>query len=94
MRLSVIGTAEDVIGFALAGSPGALCTTGAMVLAALESECRDPDVALVLVSGEAADLAPDAVQKWSTAPGAPILIVLPGAERAESVVRQPAEALR
>ena len=93
MRLSVIGTVEDVIGFALAGSPGLLCTTGAMVLAALESECRDPDVALVLVSGEAARLAPDAVQKWSTAAGAPILIVLPGAERSDSIARQPEEAL-
>jgi vacuolar-type H+-ATPase subunit F/Vma7 len=92
MRLSVIGTAEDVIGFALAGSPGRVCTTEAMVLAALESECRDPDVALVLVSGEAAELAPDAVQKWSTAPGAPILIVLPGAKRSASVARQSVEA--
>ena len=93
MRLSVIGTAEDVIGFALAGSPGRLCTTEAMVLAALESECRDLDVALVLVSSEAAELAPAAVQKWSTAPGAPILIVLPGPERSESAARQPVEAL-
>lgn len=93
MRLSVIGTAEDVIGFALAGSPGTLCTSGPMVLAALESECRDPDVALVLVSGEAAELAPDAVQKWSAVPGAPILIVLPGVERSDSVAPQSAEAL-
>jgi vacuolar-type H+-ATPase subunit F/Vma7 len=93
MRLSVIGTVEDVIGFALAGSPGLLCTTKAMVLAALESECRDPDVALVLVSGEAARLAPDAVQQWTTAPGAPILIVLPGSARSESAARQPVEAV-
>ena len=94
MRLSVIGTAEDVIGFALAGSPGVACTSEASVVAALDSECRDPNVALVLISEEAATLAPDAVQKWRLAAGAPLFIVLPGDERTGSTGRQPPEAER
>jgi vacuolar-type H+-ATPase subunit F/Vma7 len=93
MRLSVIGTAEDVVGFALAGSPGAVCASGAQVVAALDTECRDPDVALVLISEESADLAPDAVQRRRAAAGAPLLIVLPGLERPGGLERQPAEAV-
>jgi vacuolar-type H+-ATPase subunit F/Vma7 len=92
MRLSVIGTAEDVIGFALAGSPGLVCATGVEVAAALDRECRDPEVALVLVSSDSAGLAPDAVQRWRAA-GAPLVIVLPATERADEGAGRSTEAV-
>jgi vacuolar-type H+-ATPase subunit F/Vma7 len=97
MRVSVIGTEEDVIGFALAGWPGRVCDDEASVAAALQSDCRDPDVALLLVSQAAADLASAAVQRLQATPGAPIVIVLPAGEDAtcsnQSVARQQRQAV-
>ena len=81
MRLSVIGTFGDVTGFSLAGSPGVVCSDEAGVAAALEAECGDGNVALVLMSEEAAGVAAAAIRKWQATPGAPIILVLPASQR-------------
>jgi vacuolar-type H+-ATPase subunit F/Vma7 len=92
MRLSVIGTSEDVIGFSLAGWPGVVCSTGEAVAEALRAECGDRSVALVLVSGSVARLAPDEIRRWQAAPGSPVVIVMPGGERREGAGQAHAEA--
>ena len=77
MHLTVIGTLEDVTGFALAGASGVICQSEADVTAALQAASQDRTVALVAVSERAASLAPAAVGRWRAASGSPVLIVLP-----------------
>ena len=73
MRIAVVGSPDDVRGFALAGLPGRVAESGAEVEAALEGS----DAGLLLVSADAARLAPESIARLEQGEGAPVALVLP-----------------
>ncbi len=73
MKIAVVGSPEDVRGFALAGLPGQVAQGGAEVEAALAGS----DAGLLLVSACAARLAPEAIARLERGEGAPVALVLP-----------------
>jgi vacuolar-type H+-ATPase subunit F/Vma7 len=73
MKIAVVGSPEDVRGFALAGLPGRVAESGAEVEAALAGS----QAGLLLVSGDAARLAPEAIGRLERGEGAPVALVLP-----------------
>lgn len=75
MKAFLLGTADDVRGFALAGIDGVTCATREEVeRAAAELKLRT-DVALVLVSREVEKLAPAVITALAGEP--PAVVVLP-----------------
>jgi vacuolar-type H+-ATPase subunit F/Vma7 len=78
MRVLVLGTPDDTLGFALAGAT-ARAPQSARELEALLAQASEerPPVGLVLVSEPIAALAPRAVRVFRERPGAPPLLVLP-----------------
>lgn len=77
MQLRLIGDARDVTGFALAGIEGVECGTRDEVAAALDHSVCDGTAGIVLVSHESAALAPEELERFRRAAGAPIVVVLP-----------------
>lgn len=77
MKTYLLGTPEDVRGFALAGIAGTPCTTPEEVEEAAAGLETMQDLALVLVSQEVAQLAPEAVEKIAREHGPPAVVVLP-----------------
>ena len=77
MKTFLLGTPEDVRGFALAGIAGSACTTPEEALEAAAGLETMQDLALLLVSQEVAQLAPEAVEKLSRDHGPPTVVVLP-----------------
>ncbi len=75
MRALLLGTPDDVRGFALAGVTGLACLdAGDVERAAAAVKARD-DVALVLVSQAVAKLSPQAIASLAGEP--PAVVVLP-----------------
>jgi vacuolar-type H+-ATPase subunit F/Vma7 len=78
MRVLVLGTPDDTLGFALAGATARAPKTAREVEAALAQAGEErPPFGLVLVSEPVAALAPRAVRAFCRRPGAPPLLVLP-----------------
>jgi vacuolar-type H+-ATPase subunit F/Vma7 len=78
VTIAVVGSAEDVGGFALAGLPVFLAETGPEVEAALRLAADGPAPAcFLLVSAGAARLVPEAVEALGKPEGAPVVLVLP-----------------
>jgi vacuolar-type H+-ATPase subunit F/Vma7 len=77
MHVRLIGDTQDVIGFALAGIDSCECTTRADLVRALDDACRDPPVAILMVSAAVAALADDEIQHMRDSAQLPIAIVLP-----------------
>ena len=73
MKIEVVGSPEDVRGFALAGLPGRVAERPAEVEAALAGS----DAGLLLISASAARLAPEAIARLEGGLGAPVALVLP-----------------
>jgi vacuolar-type H+-ATPase subunit F/Vma7 len=73
VKIAVVGSAEDVRGFALAGLSGRVAESGAEVEAALAGS----DASLLLVSAVTARLAPEAIERLERGEGAPVALVLP-----------------
>ncbi|MGZ6126421.1 MAG: V-type ATP synthase subunit F [Myxococcales bacterium] len=74
----LLGTEQDVRGFALAGVESRACGTAGEVAEAAAALHARSDVALILVSRNVARLAPDEVARLEGVSGPPALIVLPG----------------
>jgi vacuolar-type H+-ATPase subunit F/Vma7 len=79
VKIAVVGSRQDVGGFALAGLPGVVVGTGPEVEAALGAAAREGQTDLLLVSADAIRLAPDALEALRRREGAPVLLVLPEA---------------
>ena len=79
MKIEVVGSAEDVAGFALAGLPGRVAETGKDVEAALRAAVAgDGEPAgFLLVSAGAARLAPDLFDALEERDAAPVVLSLP-----------------
>jgi len=75
MKAFLLGTADDVRGFALAGVAGIPCATRDEVERAAAVVKARGDVALVLVSAEVEKLAPQIVASLAGEP--PAVVVLP-----------------
>lgn len=78
MIAALLGTEQEVRGFALAGVEGRACGTAGEVAEAAAALHSRSDVALILVSRAVARLAPDQIAKLEGVTGPPALIVLPG----------------
>ena len=74
----LLGTEQDVRGFALAGVEGHVCATAGQVAEAAAALHARPEVALVLVSREVASLAPSEIAQLEGVDKPPALVVLPG----------------
>jgi len=75
---ALLGTGQDVRGFALAGLEGQVCeSSGELARAAAALRAR-PEVALILVSRTLARLAPAEIARFQAPEGPPALVVLPG----------------
>ncbi len=76
MKLVVLGTADDVRGFALAGVAGVRPVSGREVEEQLAAAAG---LDLILLSSEVAALAPQAVAAARSRAGGPLILILPGA---------------
>ena len=74
----VLGTGQDVGGFALAGVEGHVCGTAAELAQEVSVLRGRPEVALVLVSREVGRLAPAEIVRLEGVDGPPAVIVLAG----------------
>jgi len=81
VKIAVVGSAEDVGGFALAGLPGRLAETGPVVEDALRAAAAGEEDAtgFLLVSSGAARLAPAALEALAMREGPPVVLALPEA---------------
>ena len=77
MNAVVLGGPDDARGFALAGWPSRACRDAAQLTAALHALRGRAGLALLLVSGDAAALAPGAVEAFRAAAPATVVLVLP-----------------
>jgi vacuolar-type H+-ATPase subunit F/Vma7 len=84
MQIRLIGDPHDVAGFGLAGIAGTECHTRPELLEALEAAEHDPDVALLVLSSEAAALDAGAIDRLRGSLHLPITIVLPPKSEAEA----------
>lgn len=70
----VIGTREDVAGFALAGVGGTICATANDVERAFD---KLPADAIVILSPTAAILAAARIADWEKSGSGPLFVILP-----------------
>jgi vacuolar-type H+-ATPase subunit F/Vma7 len=84
MQIRLIGDSHDAIGFGLAGVVGTACHTRPELLQALDDVEHDADVALLVLSSEAAALGPDVIERLRGSVHLPITIVLPPTEPPEA----------
>lgn len=78
MRIAVVGSPQDVRGFALAGLPGRVAGSAADAAEALATEAGvGSGTALLLVSACVARLVPEALAAVQRREGGPAVLVLP-----------------
>lgn len=79
MKISVVGSREDVGGFGLAGLPGRVAEVGPEVDAALRAAASGDEepTGFLLVSAGAARLAPELFEALARREGAPAVLALP-----------------
>ena len=62
MRIAIVGTRDEVRGFALAGVEPVVCEDAASIAPTLEQIENDRDLAVILITDHTARVAPDAVR--------------------------------
>jgi vacuolar-type H+-ATPase subunit F/Vma7 len=77
MNAAVLGSADDARGFGLCGWPARACRDVGELTAALAALRERRDLALLLLSADAAALAPRAVEAFRAAAPATVVLVLP-----------------
>jgi vacuolar-type H+-ATPase subunit F/Vma7 len=78
MTMAVIGSADEVRGFALAGVEAVACGTAAEAAAALDALAQHPRVAVLIVTQAIADALPASIERLQNRVEPPIVIVLDG----------------
>lgn len=82
MKIRLVGDADDVLGFSLAGVEGFIARDRRQAEQALAAVEADGGVGLLLVSASIEDLRPRALERIRRREGLPALVVLPaGAAR-------------
>ena len=81
MRLVLLGDADDVRGFALAGVEGRVChDRGTAESALAQIAAPGAEVGLVLISATVAGLASRALERLGRQEGSPAVVILPEAD--------------
>jgi vacuolar-type H+-ATPase subunit F/Vma7 len=78
MRVLVIGDAEAVLGFSLAGITGKVAQTAQEVREALAEAEKDPGIGVILVTEEAASLVGEQIDRLRIAKSGLIVVEIPG----------------
>jgi vacuolar-type H+-ATPase subunit F/Vma7 len=82
MKMLVIGNPEAVLGFSLVGVEGVAAQTAAEVDRALDAALSAPDVAIVLVTRDAARMAAPRMERLKLRSASPLVIEIPSPEGA------------
>lgn len=77
MKLVVIGNVEAVLGFSLVGVPGKTVQTVQEMLRAVEEVLKDPEVGIVLVTDDAAQLIPSRMEQLKMRSSIPLFVEIP-----------------
>ena len=78
MKVLVIGHPEAVLGFALVGVHGQVATTAADADQALDDALSRPDVGIVLVTEDVADLTQARMDQLKLRSTVPLVVEIPG----------------
>lgn len=78
MNPVVIGTPDEVLGFALAGATTFAATTDAEVEKAIDRAVKTIDRPVVILSHRAAELARERIDAWEHGTSGPLYAILPG----------------
>lgn len=78
MKLLVLGNQDAVWGFALAGVPGQIVTTGEELQRALDTALADESVGVVLITEDVANLARQRVDTLKVRSTIPLVVEIPG----------------
>jgi V/A-type H+/Na+-transporting ATPase subunit F len=78
MKIVVIGHPEAVLGFSLVGLQGHLATTAAEANQALEAALVDPEVGILLVTNEVAELIEPRMDQLKLRGNVPLVVKIPG----------------
>ncbi len=78
MKLIVIGNQDTVWGFALAGVGGQIVTTPLQMNQAIDSALADPQVGIVLITEDVADMARQRVDYLTVRSATPLFVEIPG----------------
>jgi vacuolar-type H+-ATPase subunit F/Vma7 len=90
VRIIVLGDADDVRGFALAGVEGHVCQDlGAAESTLAQIGAQVGEVGLVLISAAVAGLASRAVERLRRQEGSPAVVILPQVESPLSPADRP-----
>ena len=80
MKVLAIGHPDAVLGFSLAGVDGRVATTAREVNQALDDVLSAPDVGIVLVTQDVADLIEDRMSQLKLRSMIPLVVDIPGPE--------------
>jgi len=80
MRLLVIGNLDAVLGFGLVGVHGQAVTTAEEVNQALDEALQDPEVGVVLVTEDVAELIRPRMDHLMARSTVPLVVEIPGPE--------------
>lgn len=78
MKMAVIGNAETVLGFSLAGVHGQVAESAPQVNLALDQVLNDPQIGIVIVTEDAADLVPARMAQLKMRSTVPLVVEIPG----------------
>ncbi len=78
MKLLVIGNQDAVWGFGLAGVQGQIATTAQDLHQALNKALNDPEVGIVLLTEDAANLARNRIETLMANSTIPLIVEIPG----------------
>jgi V/A-type H+-transporting ATPase subunit F len=78
MKVLVIGYPEAVLGFSLVGVHGQVATTVEQAHQALDEALSDPQVGIVLVTQEVADLIQSRMDQLKLRSAVPLVVEIPG----------------
>jgi len=84
MKVLVIGHQEAVLGFALVGVHGQAVTTAEEVNRALDEALSAPDVGIVLVTQDVADLIQPRMDQLKLRSTVPLVVEIPGPKGEEA----------
>ncbi len=80
MKLLVIGASLAVWGFSLAGIDGQVVTSENELSAALDGALNDPDIGIILITSQVADLARERVSSLMSRSELPLIVEIMGPE--------------
>jgi V/A-type H+-transporting ATPase subunit F len=84
MKIMIIGHPQAVLGFSLVGVQGLAATTTAQANQALENAFATPDIGIILVTEDAADLIGPKMDQLRLRSTIPLVVEIPGPGAAPS----------